>query len=313
MVVISNSSAPVASWSCSSWSATLVRGADELGVHAVGDQCPVRVGPGVRAGLFGRGELDGALGGADAADPQAVAGGEFAGGRLVLGDDDVGRDADVRLVEHVGRLERGAVALRRLQHRRRADVVVRGEAQTVAAGDLGALPAAAAQDPHLDVGALARHDMCLDAVRGPVGAGQQREDVVDLLGVVLRLGLRLLEQCCGAARTAASRAGARRRSGAGSADRSVCARRRPGSRSAAGRSAAPGGRPPERPRPRSSRPGCRASIRPNSSTVDSAVRCPSCTAPEPSRIVEVAAAVSARTTAGEVPATPGLRWCSANQ
>jgi hypothetical protein len=31
------------------------------------------------------------------------------------------------------------------------------------------------------------------------------------------------------------------------------------------------------------------------------------------RIVVVAAAVRARTTAGEVPATPGLRWCSANQ
>jgi hypothetical protein len=44
-----------------------------------------------------------------------------------------------------------------------------------------------------------------------------------------------------------------------------------------------------------------------------AVRCPICTAPEPSRIVDVAAAVSASTTAGEVPATPGLRWCSANQ
>jgi hypothetical protein len=42
-------------------------------------------------------------------------------------------------------------------------------------------------------------------------------------------------------------------------------------------------------------------------------RCPSWTAPEPIRIVEVAAAVSASSTAGEVPATPGFRWCSANQ
>ena len=33
----------------------------------------------------------------------------------------------------------------------------------------------------------------------------------------------------------------------------------------------------------------------------------------PSRIVVVAAAVSASTTAGDVPATPGFRWCSANQ
>lgn len=36
--------------------------------------------------------------------------------------------------------------------------------------------------------------MCLDAVPGPVRTGQQREDVVDLLAVVLRLGARLLEQ-----------------------------------------------------------------------------------------------------------------------
>jgi hypothetical protein len=54
-------------------------------------------------------------------------------------------------------------------------------------------------------------------------------------------------------------------------------------------------------------------MRPNSSTVDSAVRWPSWTAPDPILIVDVAAAVSASTTAGEVPATPGLRWCSANQ
>jgi hypothetical protein len=77
--------------------------------------------------------------------------------------------------------------------------------------------------------------------------------------------------------------------------------------------AGPVGWPPVRPRPRSSRPGCSASTSPNSSTVDSAVRWPSRTAPEPIRIVVVAAAVRASTTAGEVPATPGLRWCSANQ
>ena len=84
---------------------------------------------------------------------------------------------------------------------------------------------------------------------------------------------------------------------------------------AAGAAAGTGSRglPPERPRPRSNRPGCNASSSPNSSTVASAVRWPICTAPEPSRIVEVSAAVKASSIAGEVPATPGLRWCSANQ
>ena len=70
----------------------------------------------------------------------------------------------------------------------------------------------------------------------------------------------------------------------------------PGRRDSAARGPWPSpvfGRPADRPRPRSSRPGCSASIRPNSSTVDSAVRWPSWTAPEPIRIVEVAAAVSA--------------------
>ena len=49
----------------------------------------------------------------------------------------------------VGGLERRPVALHRLQHGGRADVVVRREPQPAAARDLGALPAAAAQDPHL--------------------------------------------------------------------------------------------------------------------------------------------------------------------
>src|SRR5487761_872733 len=47
----------------------LSRGADELGVDAVGDQVAVGFGPLVTAGLPRRGELDGALRGADAADP----------------------------------------------------------------------------------------------------------------------------------------------------------------------------------------------------------------------------------------------------
>jgi hypothetical protein len=50
----------------------LRRGADELGVHPVGDQGPVRVGPGVRPGLLRGRERDRALTGADAADGAAV-------------------------------------------------------------------------------------------------------------------------------------------------------------------------------------------------------------------------------------------------
>jgi len=52
---------------------------------------------------------------------------------------------------------------------------------------------------------------------------------------------------------------------------------------------------------------------PNSSTTDSGVRCPVCTAPEPTRMVRVAAATAWITNGGDAPATPGLRWCSASQ
>src|SRR6185437_6765620 len=45
----------------------------------------------------------------------------------------------------------------------------------------------------------------------------------------------------------------------------------------------------------------------------SGVWCPSCTAPEPTRIRVVAAAMAAMSTAGEAAATPGEKWCSATQ
>src|SRR6202035_5770968 len=70
-------------------------GAGELGVDAVRDQLAVGVAPHVAAGLLGGGELDGALGGADAAHPRPVAGGELAGPCLGIGDHHVGRHADV--------------------------------------------------------------------------------------------------------------------------------------------------------------------------------------------------------------------------
>ena len=68
----------------------LARGADELGVDAVGDQLAVGVAPDVAPSLLGGGELDGAFGGADAAHPQAVAGGQFPGRSLGAGHHDVG-------------------------------------------------------------------------------------------------------------------------------------------------------------------------------------------------------------------------------
>ena len=66
-------------------------------------------------------------------------------------------------------------------------------------------------------------------------------------------------------------------------------------------------RPPERPMPRSMRLGWSASSRPNSSTIDRAVLCPLCTPPDPRRMEDVSPATWAIRTAGDVPATPGLR------
>jgi ribosomal protein S18 acetylase RimI-like enzyme len=52
---------------------------------------------------------------------------------------------------------------------------------------------------------------------------------------------------------------------------------------------------------------------PNCSTTDRGVWWPIWTAPDPTRIFVVALAINEITSAGEVPATPGLRWCSAIQ
>src|SRR6185312_11172724 len=108
---------------------------------------------------------DRALGGANAAHPRTVALGQFAGLLLGLRDDDVRGDAHVRLRDAfpvLGGLEGAAVALHRLEHARRADVVVRRETQAIATGDVGALTAAAAEDPDLHVGSLAGHDVCFN-------------------------------------------------------------------------------------------------------------------------------------------------------
>src|SRR5437764_734452 len=81
-----------------------------------------------------------------------------------------------------------------LEHGGRADVVVGGEAQTVGPGYLGALAAAAAQDPDLQRRALAGDHVGLLPFGGAVGAGDQGQHVADLLGVVLRLRVRQLQQ-----------------------------------------------------------------------------------------------------------------------
>ena len=52
---------------------------------------------------------------------------------------------------------------------------------------------------------------------------------------------------------------------------------------------------------------------PNCSTMASGVWCPVCTAADPTRIVEVAAATWPISSAGAELATPGVKWCSASQ
>ena len=64
---------------------------------------------------------------------------------------------------------------------------------------------------------------------------------------------------------------------------------------------------PERPRPRSIRPGYKADSVPNASTTASGVWWPIWTAPEPTRILEVADAIAPISTAGEDDATPSVR------
>ncbi len=69
--------------------------ADELRIDPVSDQRPVLRRPGVCQGLLRGRELDRALRGPDAPDPQPVSGRQLARGCLIFGDYDVGGDSEV--------------------------------------------------------------------------------------------------------------------------------------------------------------------------------------------------------------------------
>ena len=68
-----------------------------------------------------------------------------------------------------------------------------------------------------------------------------------------------------------------------------------------------------RPSPRSTRPGWIAATVPNCSATCSGGVIGICTAPDPTRIVRVAPAISPASTGVDAEATPGVRWCSATQ
>ena len=71
--------------------------------------------------------------------------------------------------------------------------------------------------------------------------------------------------------------------------------------------------PGARPMPRSIRPGCSDSRVPNCSATTSGAWLGSITPPEPTRMVLVAAARWASSTAGDELAIAGMLWCSATQ
>ncbi|QKG22948.1 hypothetical protein ACTIVE_4589 [Actinomadura verrucosospora] len=144
-----------------------------------------------------------------------------------------------------------------------------------------------------------------------VGAGDERGDVVDGVGEVGGLGAGLLEE--GAVQAERGGRGEPRDVERRRDEQAVHEFGLPGGcgrRGAAGRlgAALPGAAGP-----RSIRPGCSASIVPNCSTMDSGVQCPVWTAPEPTRIRDVAAATASMRICGAALATPGARWCSASQ
>ncbi|WP_345003575.1 hypothetical protein [Streptosporangium album] len=73
-------------------------------------------------------------------------------------------------------------------------MVVRRERQPPLPRDLRALPAAAAQHPQFQVRPLPRYGVRGRPLRGPVGPGEQRDDVVHLVGEVGAPRARLLQQ-----------------------------------------------------------------------------------------------------------------------
>ena len=172
-------------------------------------------------------------------------------------------------------------------------MVVGREAQAQPAGHRGALPGTAPEHPQVDVGPRSGDGPGRQPLGRPVGALQQAHDVVDQVAVAGRFGPRLAEQVGGQGRRGASRPapGASGRSGMSSPSTVRYGALALGLSSATPSRAAPrslaagrGGAGAERPMPRSMRPGYMASSRPNSSTMDSAVRCPLWTPPDPTRM-----------------------------
>ncbi len=92
------------------------------------------------------------------------------------------------------RSERGSICLDCFEHRTRGDVVVGGERQPPPPGNLGTVTAAAAEDPDVELGALTGDDVRFGAGGVSIGSADQREHIVDLLGVLGRLRIRLLQE-----------------------------------------------------------------------------------------------------------------------
>ena len=255
-------------------------------------------------GRFRRsGEVDRTLSVADAQHPQPVARSELAGGVVVGRDDDVGGHEHVRLGERRRRAECLPIRLDRFEHRGRAHVVVRTERKPQLARELRAVATAAAEDPHLDLRALTGDRADVVARRRsssrPATARGSRRSALRTAGSRRRAAGAALA----AHRSAASRTTLRATASSGSRARAAWCTRAGARRRRAGG----GRRKPERPSPRSMRPGWSASTMPNCSTTDNGVWWPSCTAPDPTRMCCVAPATRLTTSAGAVAGDAGVQ------
>jgi hypothetical protein len=114
---------------------------------------------------------------------RSLPGGELSGRGFIGGHDDVGQYADVRTVKDGGGAKRPAVRVDVLEDGRWTDVVVGREPQPSLAGENGTLPAAAPEDPDLEVGVFAGDHVSGGTIGRPVCVGEKDDDVVDLFGV----------------------------------------------------------------------------------------------------------------------------------
>lgn len=218
--------------------------------------------PGVRV-------WDGAVTTADTVNPLRERRSEILCIRIILCYKDISGNHHIRFVENRRRRERRTVCLDGVKGGAGADVIIRDERQASGSSGSRTLTPAASEQPELDFCALSRCRRKLYPVLRLELPTEQGDDVIQLVIEIRHLSARQLKDGTPAANRS-DRINWADRNGVGNRVPSTTV----GSRGATGSSlpaTASARRCPDRPSPRSIRPGYNASMVPNASTTAAAV------------------------------------------